>query len=166
MPAGTPCVRLDNLFQGRVPSQMIIVFVATDDFTGNSAKNPFNFKHYSLNYLDVNVNGKSLPPERPMEPDFSNKKFVDVYTMMFGSKWIMNDGNYINREGVPGGYAIYCVNIDPSSQSMMQTPIETLGNVKVEARFAEPLQESVNILMYACFPHMIEIDAIRNIYNG
>ena len=44
MNAGTPSVRLDNLFQGRIPSQMIIVFVGTDAFTGSYSKNPFNFK--------------------------------------------------------------------------------------------------------------------------
>lgn len=163
MNAGTPLVRLDNLFQGRVPSQMVVVFVATDAFTGNYTKNPFNFQHVALNYLDVNVNGKSLPRERPMEPDFSNKRYVEAYSLMFGSKWLTNEGNSIEREDYPGGYTIYCINIDPSSQSTFHTPIESYGNVKIEARFAEPLTESVNILVYASFPHTIEIDATRNI---
>ena len=46
---------------------------------------------------------------------------------------------------------------------MMQTPIESHGNVKLEARFAEAISESVNVLIYASFPHMIEVDATRNI---
>ena len=87
-----------------------------------------------MNYLDVNVNGKSLPRERPMEPDFSNDKFAEVYSLLFGSKWMMNDGNYISREDFPAGYTIYCINIDPSSQSVLQTPIETHGDLKIEAR--------------------------------
>ena len=35
MIAGIPSVRLDNLFQGRIPSQTIIVFVGSDAFTGS-----------------------------------------------------------------------------------------------------------------------------------
>ena len=163
MDAGTPSVRLDNLFQGRIPLQMIIVFVGTDAFTGSYTKNPFNFKNCALNYLDVNVNGKSLPQERAMEPDFSNEKFAKVYSLRFGSKGMMNDGNYISREDFPAGYTIYCINIDPSSQSMLQTPIETHGDLKIEARFSTQLTEFTNILIYAGFPHMIEIDATRNI---
>ena len=142
---------------------MITAFVGTDAFTGSYSKNPFNLKNCALNYLDVNLSEKSLPRERSMEPDFSNDKFAEVYSILFGSKGMMNDGNYISREDFPAGYTIYCINIDPSSQSMLQTPIETHGDLKIEARFSTPLMETTNILIYACFPHMIEIDATRNI---
>ena len=163
MNVGTSLVRLDNLFQGRIPSQMIIVFVATDAFTGSYMKNPFNFKNYSLNYLDVSVNGKSLPRERPLEPDFANEQYTDVYSLMFGTKWMADEGTNISRQDYPNGYTIYCINIDPNSQSTFQTPIESYGDLKLEARFSEPLSESANILVYASFPHVIEVDATRNI---
>ena len=64
---GTSFVCLDILFQGRVPYQMIIVFVSIDAFKGSYTRNPFNFQHCSLNYLDINVDGKSLPRECPIE---------------------------------------------------------------------------------------------------
>ena len=73
---------------------------------------------------------------------------------MFGSKWMRNDGNYISREDFANGYTIY----------MLDLGAEAVGNLNLEARFALPLQKSVNILIYASFPHTMEIDATRNVY--
>ena len=73
---------------------------------------------------------------------------------MFGSKRMKDEGNYISREDFPGGYVIYIMDLGG----------DTVGNVKLEARFAIPLQKSTNILIYASFPHTMEIDATRNIY--
>ena len=154
MNAGSTSLRLDNLFQGRVPTQMVIAFVDTDAFNGSPTKNPFNFKHHHLNYLDVNVNGRSLPRERPIEPDFTNKQFSDAFALMFGSYWMHDKGNYISREEFSDGYTIYVLDIGGDS----------VGNVKLEARFSEPLQNSANIFVYASFPHTMEIDATRNVY--
>ena len=152
--AGSTSLRLDNLFQGRIPTQLVITFVDTEAFNGNSKKNPFNFQHFYLNYLDVSVNGRSLPRERPLQPDFINQHYSEAFMLMFGSKWMKDEGNYISREDFPRGYAIYIMDLGG----------DTVGNVKLEARFAISLQKSVNILIYASFPHTMEIDATRNIY--
>ena len=83
MNAGSTSLRLENIFQGRIPTQIVIAFVDTDAFNGSPTKNPFNFKHHHLNYLDVNVNGRFLPRERPIEPDFTNKQFSDAFALLF-----------------------------------------------------------------------------------
>ncbi len=152
--AGSTSLRLDNLFQGRVPTQMVITLVDTDAFNGSAVKNPFNFKHHFLNYLDVNVNGRSLPRERPIEPDFSKNQYVDAYALMFASYFTHDKGNYIQLEEFDGGYAIYVLDIGG----------DIVGNTKLEVRFAKPLVNAVNIVIYASFPHTMEIDATRNVY--
>lgn len=154
IPAGSTSFRLANLFQGRIPTQLVMAFVNTESFNGKSDLNPFNFQHFYLQYLDVSVNGRSLPRERPLQPDFIKKHYSEVFTLMFGSKWMRNDGNYISREDFANGYTIY----------MLDLGAEAVGNLNLEARFALPLQKSVNILIYASFPHTMEIDATRNVY--
>ena len=151
---GSTSLRLDNLFQGRVPTQMVIVCVDTDAFNGSSSKNPFNFKHHFLNYLDVNVNGRSLPRERPIKPDFKNNHFSDAYAMMFGSNWNQDKGTYISRDEFADGYTLYVLDLGGDS----------VGNVKLEARFAKPLENAVNVFVYASFPNTMEIDATRNVF--
>ena len=111
MNSRTLTVRLDNLLQGRAPFQLVIAFINTDSFNGSYSKYLFNFKHYFLSCLDVNVNGKSIPRERPFKPDLIKKQlFIAEYALMFGSKWVKNYGNYISRENFSDGYTIY-VNI-------------------------------------------------------
>ena len=133
---------------------MVILYVDTDAFNGSSSKNPFNFKHHFLNYLDVTVNGRSLPRERPIEPDFKNNHFSDAYAMMFGSNWMQDKGTYISREEFANGYTLYVLDLGGDS----------VGNVKLEARFAKPLENAVNVFVYASFPNTMEIDATRNVF--
>ena len=49
MNADCTFLRLNNLFQGCVPTQMVIVCVDTDTINGHLTKNKFNFKHHYLN---------------------------------------------------------------------------------------------------------------------
>ena len=42
--AGTPRVKKDDLFDGRVPSRMVVGLVNSEAFEGNYKKNPFNFQ--------------------------------------------------------------------------------------------------------------------------
>ena len=152
--AGSTSLRLANLFQGRIPTQLVVVFVDTESFNGHHKKNPFNFQHKFLNYLDVSVNGRSLPRERPLQPDYIKQHYSDAFTLMFGSKWMKNDGNYISRDDFAKGYTIYILDLGADS----------VGNVNLEARFAIPLDKSTNMLIYASFPHVMEIDETRNVY--
>ena len=69
---GNQSLRLDNIYQGRIPSRIIMALVSTKAMVGDMSKNPFNFQHFNVNYLDVIVNGKSLPLDRPLEVDFEN----------------------------------------------------------------------------------------------
>ena len=70
IPAGSTSFKLANLFQGRIPTQLVMAFVNTESFNGKGDLNPFNFQHFYLQYLDVSANGRSLPRERSLQPDF------------------------------------------------------------------------------------------------
>ena len=162
---GTPHLQLDNLFQGRVPAQILIGFLASEAVRGSYTKNPFNFQHYNLNYLQVTVDGVPFP-RRALEPDYAKKLYIDSYLTLFTGtgKWNTNDGNDISRHEYPDGYCLYLFNIDPAKQMEDLLPISKQGNIKVEARFAQPLTTTVDLLIYAIFPKVIEVDYTRNVY--
>ena len=73
---------------------------------------------------------------------------------MFGFKLMKNAGNYISRDDFAKGYTIYILDLGADS----------VGNVNMEARFKISLDKSADMLIYARFPHVIEIDETRNIY--
>ena len=81
---GSTSLRLANLFQGRIPTQPVVEFVDTERFNGHHKNNPFNFQHKFLNYLDVIVNGRSLPRERLLQPDYMKQHYSEAFTTLNG----------------------------------------------------------------------------------
>ena len=112
-------MRLDNLFQGRVPSQM-----------DHIKQNPFNLQKYSLNYLNINVNGKTMPRERPLEPDFTNKLFIAEYALMFGSKCGYKLWKLYFKRRLFRWYTLYVASIDPGNQSTLIALIKHVEMLK------------------------------------
>ena len=51
----------NNLFQGDVPSQLIVGLVSRESFSGNYKKSPFNFQPFDCNFLSLYVDGQSYP---------------------------------------------------------------------------------------------------------
>ena len=46
----------DNIYRSKVPSKLVIGMVSNAGYSGEYDKNPFDFKHMNLNYLEVTVN--------------------------------------------------------------------------------------------------------------
>ena len=51
----------DNIYHGTVPSKLIIGMVSNAGYSGDYSKNPFDFKHMNLNYLEVTVDRQLVP---------------------------------------------------------------------------------------------------------
>ena len=147
---GNQSLRLDNIYQGRIPSRIIMALVSTKAMVGDMSKNPFNFQHFNVNYLDVIVNGKSLPLDRPLEPDFEKGQCSMAYYTLFdnGCPCIITPKKFQN------GYTMY---------QFFPTTIKEGGNVRIELHFAKPLTETVTLIIYASFPKTYKIDASRSV---
>jgi hypothetical protein len=148
---------LDNLFQGRIPSTMTL----SSGFVGDYTKNPFNIQNFNLNYINLMVNGVSVPDDQPLEPDYANSCFTTAYL-----RTVQDKPSPILPDEFRNGYNIYTFNIDPALQNIEQLPMNTGGNLKLELRFAQALIENVTFIMFASFPRTLEIDAARNIYQS
>ena len=62
---------IDNIFQGDVPSDMVVGLVSSRGYIGDYAKNPFNFNHYNCNYCGFFINGNSTPSQ-PFQPLYNS----------------------------------------------------------------------------------------------
>ena len=47
----------ENLFLGQLPKRLVIGMVENKTFNGDNDKNPYNFKHFDVNYLALHVDG-------------------------------------------------------------------------------------------------------------
>ncbi|KAK3932649.1 hypothetical protein KUF71_013723 [Frankliniella fusca] len=67
---------IDNLFLNQLPQRVIIGFVDNRAFNEDYARNPFRFQRFSLNYLQMHVDGQPVPSQ-PLTPDFSKDLYME-----------------------------------------------------------------------------------------
>ena len=67
----------DNMLLGQLPKRLVIGCVDSDALNGAITKNPFDFKHYKINFV-------ALIPAKPLQLDFENagciRSYIGLYT--------------------------------------------------------------------------------------
>ena len=69
VPSGNMNCIQDNMFLGLLPKRLIIGWVDSDVLNGTITKNPFDFKHYKINFVALNVDGRQIPAKL-FQPSF------------------------------------------------------------------------------------------------
>ena len=161
IPSGVSSYSIDDLYNGMKPSRLIIAMVGNTAYTGNSERNPFNFRHYAVNFIQFTVDGNSVP-EKAFQPDFSRADYTDAYYRMFFDKYPEEGGNFITLEDFQNGYAFFCFNLDGQSSKDVMVE-QKYGQCRLELSFATALSESVSLIAYSLFPSMFKVDKTRNV---
>ncbi|XP_066469229.1 uncharacterized protein F54H12.2-like [Tiliqua scincoides] len=69
LPVGSRVSNQENLFLGQLPKMVVIGLVDNDAFSGTFSKNPFNFKHYDINFFAIYLSGNN-ETQQTMEMNF------------------------------------------------------------------------------------------------
>ena len=166
VPRGNLTLTQDHVFLGQLPNRIVVGCVSNAAFNGSYAKNPFNFQHFDLNYLTVHLDGDQIP-YTPLKPDFNpaRKNYVRAYHTLFSGmdKMYQNEGNNISLSDFPAGYALYAFDLSPDLACGGHFSLVKHGNLRLDMHFATALQETINVIVYAEFNNVLEIDQARNI---
>lgn len=170
VPTGNLDYSQENLFTGQLPTRLVITCVDNDAFNGSYEKNPFNFKHYNLSQLKLYLDGQQQHI-KPLEPNFAAKQHIGAYMSLFAGtgKLFKDEGNFLERDDFGAGYAIYAFDLTPDLAESDHFNLAKDGSVRVDLKFANPLPNTINVIAYAEFENVIEIDRNRNIifdYNN
>jgi len=167
IPQNVSSFNLDNLFLGKVPKGLVIGFVSNTAFNGQYNENPFQFQHFNLNKLQVQVGSKFYPPT-PLTPDFANNLFIPSYHTLISGTGVFhqNAGHTISPEEYPNGYTLYAFILSPTNtldDSTWDVVKDSPLNIKMG--FSQNLQHSITCVVYAQFDSLIQIDKDRNVYT-
>lgn len=166
IPQGSFTWNMDDIYQGSVPSRVVVGLVGGQSYSGSYEKNPFNFQHYNLNFISFEVDGSSVPG-RPLQPNYKENNFVSSYlTMVNAAKQntLINHTFIDGRYAYPLGYCLYVFDVKGKQEKQFMNLLHK-GHTRLSIRFDEALKESVTAVVYSHFPAILQIDEARNIIN-
>ena len=154
---------IDNVFLGEILKHIAVCMMDNDSYNRNYRKNPFNFQHYNLTQIGISVNGEEVP-FKPLKLNFDEKLFVTAYSTLFSGtgKLHGNSGSIIKREDYSEGYIIIVADLTPFEISD-NFDLKEEGTLSIDLVFKSPLTATINILVYAEYDNIIEIDSNNNI---
>ena len=154
---------LEDIYQGQVPSRLIVGFVESESYNGSLQKNPFHFKNFNLSKIGFYVDGESVP-HHPFEFDFANCQYLQGLLSLYRVTGKLNENTDIGitRSSYREGYNLVAFEVDPTtSPDFRYLGQGQEGRTRLEIKFKEALPTGVNVILYATFPQTLEIDESR-----
>ena len=164
IPVGSRECNHDNLFLGQIPKFLVICFVDNEAMSGTYTRNPFNFEHRNMEYLNIIADGRAYPG-KPFQPTFNNGQYGREYYQLFQAtgRQLKDRSCAITRRDFGAGYTLFCFNLEPDEGCSNHVSLVKSGNVRVEARFRGALNRTLNMLCYAVYDSVIEINNRRQV---
>lgn len=153
---GLSHVVFDDLYSHRVPSRLIVCFVASEAFQGSRERDPFKFEHFNLKTSVLDVGGV------PIREDYDFSK--DVYMKAY-----MNLIYRLNKKDVPfpkGAFSkdqfLLYYTLTPEREENTLCPIVT-ANVRLTLTFKEDLKKAITVIFFSETPRVLEINKDRKV---
>ncbi|KAI0209956.1 hypothetical protein LSAT2_005325 [Lamellibrachia satsuma] len=164
IPTGALSHTHENLFLGALPKRLVLCCIDNDAYNGTYATNPFHAKNNAISFVSVYVDGRQIPA-KPFQPNFAENLFARSYASMFtstGKIW-QDEGNGLTRDEYRDGYTFFCFDLTPDQCDGPCFNLVQKGNLRLEFHFRAALRTTVNVVAYAEFESVLEIDKNRNV---
>lgn len=170
---GTYGFTFENVFEGSIPSVMVLGIVSGKSSSGSYDTNPFFFRHKFLSSLDVAVDDQTSSDHAMRfnfhENGFLLSSYLDGFNSLFKPwtevperLWDPAASCDVTREEYARGYTLFNFRFTSCTNSRF-LPFVVQGNLRITGRFSRALDENCNLIVYARFPSMITIDKSRRV---
>ena len=155
VPINTTTYRADNLYQGKVPSKLVVTGVSSFSSAGSISRDPFNFTINGVS-VDVKVDGVSVPMQVPL----SESSVTAYYSSFQGLQRENSDFGTVRTRG-GSSKTFMCFDLTGVANSLETYPLFKRGEVSIE--FTLPASHTFTMMALAYFPDMYQVDKSRNI---
>ena len=165
IPANLYGTTLEDIWQGEVPSRLVIGMVSSKAYNGDFNLNPYMFDHFNISSAGFYVDGEPTPRE-PVKLDVNAGEYIQGLTSLYRVSGTMNDNTDIgiNRDNYRQGYSLIGFDVDPtSSPDFRYLGKPRQGHTKLELRFKNDTNEAITLILFATFPETMTIDQARNV---
>jgi len=102
---------------------------------------------------------------KPLEPNYGTNQYITAYMSLFSGtgKHQKDEGNCIARSDYTGGYALYAYDLMPDLSEDDHFNLNRDGSLRVDMKFGTALAATINVIVYAEFENVIEIDRNKNV---
>ena len=163
IPARQSAFTIENIYQGAVPSKLIIRLVDQEAYHGDFKRNPLKFGHYGLSSAGFYVDG--IPtPRRPITLDVENNKYLDGLISLYRvtDKIWENTDIGISRKTYKEGLTLIGFDVDPTSSSDFRyIGVTKIGHTRLELKFKNAITQPLVCVVYATFPGILQINEAR-----
>ena len=164
IPQGNRSINKDGVVLGQLPRRLVVGLVSNRAFNGDVSVSPFQFQDYNLNYLALHLDGEQYP-SKPLTPNYAGDQFLRAYMTLFeGTGMLHADrGHGIDRSNYKNGYVLYAFDLTPDmAEGGHVDPIKH-GTLRMDLHFKDALAQTVNVIVYAEYDNVIQIDRARNV---
>ncbi|XP_061190540.1 uncharacterized protein F54H12.2-like [Saccostrea echinata] len=164
IPRGSTEFYWDNIFPQAVPDRIVVGLVDQKAVNGDYTTNRFNFEHFGVTDVGIYVNGESVQG-RPLKTDFTTGHYSSAYARLFeaSGKWNQDAGLVITRDNFGSGYSLFIFTIDPCGFGEEYLNLIRRGNTRLELKFKQATTKAANVLVFATFSSLLEVDKSRDI---
>ena len=156
---------LEDIWQGEVPTRLVVGMVNSEAVNGSYNLNPYHFQHFDISNIGFFVNGEPTP--RPsFHLDIGNGNYLQGLNSLYkiSGKTMENFDIGITRDTYVEGYSLIGFDVDPTtSPDFRYIGKSKEGHTKLEIKFKNGLPNPVTLILYATFPEVMSIDQARNV---
>lgn len=160
IPKGSMNHNLTNIHSGQAPNLVCLGMVSTESYNGAVSKNPFNFKHFGINYVNLTLNGEPIHNRKAFTPDFEKDLFSRSYNSIFTGTGIHheNESLSITPQLFKQGCTLFVWDLTPDLCGSDHLHPRKQGTLNLELRWKEALSETINVIIYSSFQNHISIN--------
>jgi len=159
----TQSLQIPNVIRGKLPRSLLFGFVRADAYDGLVTRNPFVFQHFTLNYLNVYINGDPLHPI-PIQPDWDDNNCVNEYVRFLNNIGMhQTHTNGLTLKDYKENTCLFAYDLSPDlCNSFYRHPTEH-GIFDISLSFKTALTTNVKLITYATYDETVLIDKNRNV---